>query len=129
MKRSKLIVIFGVILILGLLVYFPGHNLARAHVNDKTAVTDHPLSCTSCHVYISRNKLIKKIVNEDYYSPFNLVVSNDGSRLFVVAQDSDELLVVDVEENEVLHKISVGVHPHSVILNKTGNLAYVSNQW
>ena len=129
MKRSKLYVIFVLILALGLLVYFPGRNLARAHVNDKTAVTDHPLSCTSCHVYISRNKLIKKIVNADYYSPFNLVVSNDGSRLYVVAQDSDELLVVDIEENEVLHKISVGVHPHSVILNENGNLAYVSNQW
>ncbi|RLD29574.1 MAG: hypothetical protein DRI75_02785 [Bacteroidetes bacterium] len=129
MKTSKLIVIFGVIVVLGLLVYFPGRKLARAHVNEITAVTDHPLSCTSCHVYISQNKLISKMVNADYLSPLNMAVSNDGSKLYVVAQDINELIVVDVEKSEVLNKIKVGVHPHSVILNEDGSIAYVSNQW
>lgn len=129
MKTSKLIVIFGVIVVLGLLVYFPGRKLARAHVNEITAVTDHPLLCTSCHVYISQNKIISKMVNVDYYSPFNIAVSKDGSRLYVVAQDINELIVVDAEKNEVLNKINVGAHPHSVILNEDGSIAYVSNQW
>ena len=129
MKTSKLITILGVIFVFGLLVYFPGRKLARAHVNEKTAVTDHPLSCTSCHVYISQNKLISKMVNADYYSPFNIAVSNDGSKLYVVAQDINELIVVDAEKSEVLNKIKVGVHPHSVILNEDGSIAYVSNQW
>lgn len=69
------------------------------------------------------------MVNADYYSPFNIAVSNDGSRLYVIAQDVNELIVVDAEKNEVLHKINVGVHPHSVILNEEGSLAFVSNQW
>lgn len=129
MKTSKLIVIFGVILVVGLIVYFPGQKLAREHVNERTAVTDHPLSCISCHVYISQNKLISKMVNADYYSPFNLAVSNDGSRLYVIGQDVNELIVVDLEKNSVLNKIKVGTHPHSVILNETSSLAYVSNQW
>jgi YVTN family beta-propeller protein len=121
--------IFGTILVLGLLLYFPGRKLARIHVNEKTAVTDHPLSCTSCHVYISQNKLIKKIVNEDYFSPFNIAVAKDGSQLYVVAQDANELMVVDTHKNKVVNKIKVGVHPHSVILDEAANLAYVSNQW
>lgn len=129
MKTSKLITILGVIFVFGLLIYFPGRKLARTHVNEKTAVTDHPLSCTSCHVYISQNKLISKMVNADYYSPFNIAVSNDGSKLYVVAQDINELIVVDAEKSEVLNKIKVGVHPHSVILNEDGSIAYVSNQW
>lgn len=129
MKTSKLITILGVIFVFGLLIYFPGRKLARTHVNEKTAVTDHPLSCTSCHVYISQNKLISKMVNADYYSPFNMAVSNDGSKLYVVAQDINELIVVDAEKSEVLNKIKVGVHPHSVIINKDGSIAYVSNQW
>lgn len=129
MKTSKLRVIFGAIVVLGLIVYFPGRKLARAHVNEKTAVTDHPLSCTSCHVYISQNKFISKMVNADYYSPFNIAISNDGSLLYVIAQDANELIVVDAEKNEVLHKINVGVHPHSVILNEEGSFAFVSNQW
>lgn len=127
MKRAK--IILGAIIILGLLIYFPGRMLARVHVNERTAVTDHPLSCISCHVYISSNKAISKMVNTDYYSPFNLAVSNDGNKLFVVAQDMNELIVVDLEKNIVINKIKVGVHPHSVILDKASSFAYVSNQW
>ena len=108
---------------------FPGYKLARAHVNEKTAVTDHPLLCTSCHLYITSNKLITKLVNADYLSPLNLAVSKDGSRMYVVAQDADELLVVDPLNNKVLNSIKVGVHPHSVILDKENNFAFVSNEW
>ncbi len=129
MKRSKLLMIFGVILVLGLLIFFPGRKLARKHVNYITAVDDHPLLCSSCHIYTKTEGFISKLINADYYSPFNIAVSNDGSRLYVIAQDSDELLVVDIEKNEVLNKVKVGVHPHSVILNEAGNFAYVSNQW
>jgi YVTN family beta-propeller protein len=129
MKTAKLFIIFGVIFILGLIIYFPGRKMAREHVNYKTAVTDHPLLCTSCHVNTSKNKLISKMINEDYFSPFNLAVSNDGKNLYVIAQDSDELLVVDTDNDMVLNKIKVGVHPHSIVLNKEGKLAYVSNEW
>ena len=129
MRSSKLIIILGIILVFGLIVYFPGRKLARAHVNQKTAVTDHPLLCTSCHVYTSKNKLVSKMVNADYFSPFNIAVSNNGDQLYVVAQDADLILVVDAESNEVLNKINVGVHPHSVLISKDGTIAYVSNQW
>lgn len=129
MKSTKLIIIFGVIFVIGLLIYFPGHKFVRKHVNNKTAVTDHPLLCTSCHLYTTKNKVISKMINTDYYSPFNLVVSNDGSRVYVVAQDVNKLLVVDTEKSFVLNKIKVGNHPHSVILNDAGNIAYVSNEW
>ena len=129
MKKGKLIIIFGVILVLGLIVYFPGRKKAREHVNYITAVNDHPLLCTSCHVYTSENKWISKMINEDYYSPFNMAVSNDGKRLYVVAQDMNELMIVDAENSKVLNSIKVGLHPHSVILHKSGKIAFVSNQW
>ncbi len=129
MKKAKLLIIFGVIIVLGLIVYFPGRKAARTHVNYITAIDDHPLSCTSCHVYISENKWVSKMVNEDYYSPFNMAVSNDGSRLYVVAQDMDELMVVDTKDYKVLNHINVGIHPHSVILSKVSKIAYVSNEW
>jgi len=129
MRRSKLIIIVGIILVFGLIVYYPGRKLARAHVNQITAVTDHPLLCTSCHLSTSQNKLVSKMMNADYFSPFNIAVSNKGDRLYVVAQDADLILVVDTENNIVLNKINVGVHPHSVLLSKDGTIAYVSNQW
>ena len=130
MKRStKLIRSFGIILALGLLIYFPGRKMAKAHVNSKTATTDHPLLCTSCHLYTQKTGVISKLLNADYLSPFNLAVSSDGKRLYVVAQEGNALLVVDAETQKVLNKISVGNQPHSVILSSDGKRAYVSNQW
>ncbi len=129
MRSHKLIRLSGIVLALGLLIYFPGRNMARAHVNSKTATTDHPLLCTSCHLYIQKTGIISKLVNADYLSPLNLAVSADGKRLYVVAQEGKALLVVDNETQKVLNKISVGNQPHSVILNSDGKRAYVSNQW
>jgi YVTN family beta-propeller protein len=114
---------------LALIIYFPGRKWARAHVNEKTATTDHPLNCISCHGYIQKSGLVAKLVNTTYLSPFNLAVSADGKKLYVVAQESNALLVVDTESKKVINKISVGNQPHSVILSKDGQKAYVSNQW
>ncbi|MEI6048360.1 MAG: beta-propeller fold lactonase family protein [Bacteroidota bacterium] len=130
MKRSfKYFLVIGIIIALALVVHFPGHKLARAHVNSKTAVEDHPLLCISCHLYTSKNKLVTKLVNANYYSPFNLAVSKDGNLLYVVAQEANELMVVDTKKRAVINKIKVGAYPHSVVLDDGGKMAYVSNQW
>ncbi len=51
------------------------------------------LMCHNCHLYILQKiRLISKLINTDYYSPFNLAVSNDGKRLYVVAQDGNALI-------------------------------------
>jgi YVTN family beta-propeller protein len=130
MKISTLIIRLSIIiLILTLLIYFPGRKWARAHVNEKTATTDHPLLCTSCHLHIQKTGLISKLVNARYLSPINLTASGDGKRLYVVAQESNALLIVDAESKKVINKIGVGNEPHSVILSKDDQKAYVSNQW
>ena len=114
---------------LGLLIYFPGGELARSHVNEKTAVTDHPLTCTNCHLYITKNEYISKLVNEDYLSPLNLTLSKDGQYLYVVAQDGDAVLKVNTRTREVVGKVAVGDHPHSAILDHDKQLLYVSTHW
>jgi YVTN family beta-propeller protein len=129
MRYKKLVIFLGIILALGLIIRFPLHKLAREHVNYKTATTDHPLLCTSCHLYTQKTGIISKLINAPYLSPFNLTVSSDGKRLYVVAQEANALLVVDAEKLSVLKKIGVGVQPHSVILSQDGNKAYVSNEW
>ena len=129
MNRLKIYVITGLLIGLVILILYPGRQMARDHVNERTAVTDHPLLCTSCHVPLSKNKLITKLINSDYYSPFNLTVDQNNKWAYVVAQDTDELLVVDLETKVVVTKIKVGQHPHSVILDQTGKKAYVSNEW
>lgn len=128
-RLSKLLLYSGIIVALGLLIYFPGRKAARAHVNYITAATDHPLLCTSCHIYTQKTGIVSKLINETYLSPFNLAVSGDGNRLYVVAQESNALLVVDPETQKVLKRINVGTMPHSVILSRDDKTAYVSNEW
>ena len=127
-KYKKLFFIVGLLALIGLL-RIPVHKWSRQHVNDITAVDDHPLNCLSCHMYIQKDGVIAKLINEDYLSPFNMAVSSDGSKLYVIAQEGNALLVVDIEANKVIDKISVGEKPHSVALKNDGKTAFVSNQW
>lgn len=130
MNRNKLFFILGFIVLFSLIIYFPGRQKARQHVNYMTAVEDHPLKCTSCHLHmIDKDKPIGKWLSEDYYSPFNLAVSSNGQKLYVVAQDANELMVVDANSKKVEKHIAVGEFPHSVVLSGNGRKAYVSNQW
>jgi len=127
-KYLKLVFIAGILIIFGL-ARKPAHHWARQHVNYITAVDDHPLNCMSCHLYTQKDGFIAKLINEDYISPFNIAVSPDGNRLYVIAQEGNALLVVDPAENQVLNKIMVGEKPHSVVVNHAGETAFVSNQW
>ncbi len=129
MKTSGILSVLLFFSVLGLIVYFPGRKWARVHVNAKTAVDDHPLNCLSCHLYTQKSGFISKLINRKYLSPFNMAVSKEGDRLYVIAQDDNSLLVVDTEKKKVLKKISVGNLPHTVILSNDGQRAYVSNEW
>lgn len=129
MIHGRNLIIFGAITLTVAAGLFAGSKWARKHVNYMTAVEDHPIACWRCHVYTQQDNLIAKLINETYVSPYNLAVSEDGNRLFVVGQESDELLVVDAETRKVMHKLPVGEHPHSVILSSDGKWAFVSNQW
>jgi len=127
-RYLKIIIPAGALCILGA-VYFPYHKWSREHVNYITAAEDHPLKCSSCHLYLKRTGFVSKIVNTRYYSPFNLAVSKDGRNLYVVAEEGNALLVVNTEKQKVTDKIDVGNHPHSVVLSEDGSTAFVSNQW
>ena len=129
MKKFNLYMICSVLVVSGLAIYFIGGRVARTHVNYITAVEDHPLKCSSCHLYTSKNRLVRKLIDADYLSPFNLAVSADGNRLYVVAQDANALLVVDPQRQKVINKIIVGEQPHSVVLAGNGQRAFVSNEW
>jgi len=125
----KIIILSGVLLVLGILIMIPGKKWARQHVNYITAVDDHPLGCLRCHMYTQKEGLIAKLINADYLSPFNMAISPDGGKLYVVAQEGNALLLVDIETGKVKDKIAVGQRPHSVVIKNDRNTAYVSNQW
>src|SRR4030042_2160895 len=97
MKRYyKIWFLVGFIFLIGYIVFIPLRKWARAHVNYKTAVDDHPLLCTNCHLYTQKSGLLYEMVNANYLSPFNIAVSQDGTKLYVVAEEGNALLVVDI---------------------------------
>ncbi|MBK8881579.1 MAG: beta-propeller fold lactonase family protein [Bacteroidales bacterium] len=126
---KKILLVTGIIFALGIIIFIPGKRMAREHVNLKTAVTDHPLLCTNCHLHMHKRSPFARFDQADYLSPLNLAVSNDGKLVYIAAQDGNALLVADVEKGKVIRKIPVGNKPHSVIVDKAGKNAYVSNQW
>lgn len=121
--------VLAVLVIAGVILYPRAHRWARQHVNYITAVEDHPLNCTSCHLAKQKTGPVAWLNHADYLSPFNLTVSPDGKNLYVVAEEEGALLVVDLDRNRVSRKIKVGKQPHSVILDPAGTKAFVSNQW
>ncbi|MCK5102932.1 MAG: beta-propeller fold lactonase family protein, partial [Cyclobacteriaceae bacterium] len=123
--------IYGLIFLTFILAvgYSAFYKWSVEHAIYMTGGTPHPINCISCHVYPQRDGFVANLLNEDYLTPLNADVSPDGSKLYVIAQDADLLVVVDPFENEVEKKIEVGRRPHSVVISKDGKTAYVSNQW
>ncbi len=129
MKRVVGPLIIGILTAaIGAVVIFGG-KWARGHVNYMTAVEDHPIACWRCHVYTQKDNTVARLMNETYVSPYKLDISKDGQTLYVVGQESNELVVVDVESTKILKKMEVGYRPHTVILDQENRYAYVSNQW
>jgi len=127
-KSNKLLIVTGILVILVSIGYFPYHKWARKHTNWATATEDHPVNCFSCHLYTINRGPAATLINANYVSPFNLAVSNDGSQLFVVSEEANCLLVVNLEDQKVLHKINVGKMPHSLVLSRDEKTAFVTNQ-
>lgn len=63
-----------------------------------------------------------------YKTPFNLVVNRDGTRLYVVCEGSDSLIIVDTRHRKILAEIPVMNLPHGVCLSPDETIAYVSNR-
>jgi YVTN family beta-propeller protein len=88
---------------------------------------DAPIGCASCHAYMKRDALIRRFSEESYLSPRDLALDPDGRTLYVVAEDADAVLIVDLEAGSVTGRISVGRRPHSIVLAPDGRTAYVTN--
>jgi YVTN family beta-propeller protein len=129
MRKYKTIIIISGILLALIILMIPAQKMSREHVNWVTATDDHPSNCLSCHLYTQKDGLAARLINADYLSPFNLDLSGDGNRLYVIAQEGNALLVVDTETDQVIDRILVGHRPHSLVLDQAGERAFVSSQW
>lgn len=105
-----------------------GHHYAAAHAHKFAGNDSASVDCLPCHVYPIQDGLLGKVLQERYLSPRELTVARDGKRLYVTAEESDLLLVVDLEARAVVARVPVGKLPHSVVVTRDGKTAYVSNR-
>ena len=65
----------------------------------------------------------------EYVSPIELLLSHDGSRLYVLCQQSDEVRVLDARTYKEMKRIDVGRVPRGFSLSPSGDRLYVANSW
>jgi YVTN family beta-propeller protein len=68
-------------------------------------------------------------VLDHYLTPVEAKLSSDGATLYVVCEDDDSLLGVDVRSERVTRKVNVGRKPKDVAVSPDGKTLYVSNEW
>jgi YVTN family beta-propeller protein len=64
-----------------------------------------------------------------YASPLEVLLSPDGSRLYVLCQGSEEIRVLDAVSYAVIGKIAVGRVPRGFFLTSDGRRLFVTNSW
>jgi YVTN family beta-propeller protein len=65
----------------------------------------------------------------DYASPLELLFSPDGSRLYVLCQQSEEVRVLNAATYAVIKNIAVGHVPRGISLSPSGDRLFVTNTW
>lgn len=67
--------------------------------------------------------------DEQYASPLELLLSPDGSRLYVLCQGTDEVRVLDAASGRELQAVPVGHVPRGFSLSPDGARLFVTNSW
>jgi len=126
--RQRLIVLATPAVAVAVAILATGHHYAAAHAHKFAGNDSASVDCLPCHVYPVQSGVLGRVLQERYLSPRELVVGRDGKRLYVTAEESDLLLVVDPGARTVLARVPVGKLPHSVVVTRDGKTAYVSNR-
>jgi YVTN family beta-propeller protein len=81
--------------------------------------------------FVDGSKREQYAVAEDdlYKSPIQLAMSGDGRRLYVVCENTNEVLIVDTASRTVIDSVRVGSRPFGIALIPDERSIYVSNRW
>ena len=115
----------GLALLVCLVGSIPGYRHLTEHVQRISGNASASLNCVPCHVLSKQDGPLARLMHRQYLSPLDIAVAEDGRNLYVTAEDSDVLLVVDVMEKRVASAIPVGSRPHSVLLSRDATTSAV----
>ena len=81
------------------------------------------------HATRAQDKSSSEQMQDHYLSPIEAKISPDGSKLYVVCEDDDSLLSVDLSSHRVTRRANVGHRPKDVAVSPDGQKLYVTNEW
>ncbi|MGB7435325.1 MAG: beta-propeller fold lactonase family protein [Candidatus Acidiferrum sp.] len=64
-----------------------------------------------------------------YLTPVAAKFSRDGAKLYIVCEDDDSVVALDVKSQRVVKKANVGHQPKDLAVSPDGRVLYVSNEW
>ena len=71
----------------------------------------------------------RAVPQSSYLTPVEAKISRDGRRLYVVCEDDDSVLAVDLRTERVVARAKVGHKPKDVAVSPDGRTLYISNEW
>ena len=71
----------------------------------------------------------KNSAEQNYLTPVEAKFSANGTLLYVVCEDDDSLLAVNVKTQRVVSRVKVGHKPKDVAVSPDGKTLYVTNEW
>jgi YVTN family beta-propeller protein len=77
----------------------------------------------------TRSVAVRADENGEYASPEEILFSPDGTRIYVLCQQSAEVRVLDAATAKPLGKIAVGRQPRGFSLSADGQRMFVANSW
>ncbi len=80
------------------------------------------------HVEVVRRGFRLEPADSLYKTPVGLAVSPDGGHLFVVCQNANSIVKMDLKTRRLVAEAPVGRRPHAVALSPDGATAYVANR-
>ena len=88
------------------------------------------LLCLATMLSLAGERSVEAAASEPkYLTPVEAKFSADGTKLYVVCEDANLLLVVDPQQRAVVGRVAVGEKPKDVAISPDGKTLYVSNEW
>ena len=102
---------------------------ARANLKSSSAWCPSVVLFALVVAFSLRMRATPETEQPKYLSPGEMAISADGTRLYIVCERSNQLLIVDTRAGNVIKRIDVGAVPRGLALSPKGDRVYVTNSW
>jgi YVTN family beta-propeller protein len=125
-RRTQIRAVVGIAcVVVGILSIVPWIGRGVRAASPPNASISAPSTGRTAHAVAHPNAS----VSQNYASPLEVLLSPDGTRLYVLCQQSNEVRILNASNFALIKTIAVGRVPRGFSLSLSGNRLYVANSW